>query len=175
MSGSVLLDPLRDVSLHAVAVVLLASGIQKAFGLRAFRRGLLLVPYVPVSWTYPIGYSLPFVEIALALALLAGSPSAKVAAIGLFGVFSLVAALALWKRLAVPCNCFGSGEARVLSGGTIVLNAGLILLTLFAAPAARREWAIVSFAAAASLVLLVPMLVALRDALAAARPSQEVG
>jgi hypothetical protein len=171
MSPATAIDTLRDLSLHMVAVVLLLSGTQKAFGLQAFRRGLLFIPYMRVSWTYAIAYGLPFVEIALAVGLLRGLRIATVGAIGLFAAFSLVAILALRKRLAVPCNCFGGG-ARVLSKGTIAVNVVLILLTAIAAPAPARDSGFVSFVVAASLVLLVPMIAALGEMRAAARDSQ---
>jgi hypothetical protein len=171
MANLHIVETIRGLSLHVVAVVLLYSGVQKATGLASFRRGLLFIPYMRVSWSYPIGYGLPLVEIALAVALLAGVRTAVPGAIALFVGFSVVTALAMRKRLAVPCNCFGAG-GRVLSKGTIVMNGVLIVLTAISAASTAREYELITFVVAASLVLLVPMVAALGDMRAAARESQ---
>jgi hypothetical protein len=166
------LDVLRDLCLDVVAVVLLASGVQKALGLSAFRRGLLFLPYMRVSWSYLVGYTLPFLEIALAVGLFAGWRPAATGAMLLFAAFAVVAAVSLRKRLSVPCNCFGAGGGRTLSPATIGLNLALIALAAVGTPAPSRPWEAISIVVAASLVLLVPTLTAAAEMLAAARRVQ---
>jgi len=120
----------QETCLDLVATVFLLSGGAKMVGLRAFREGLLFIPYMRIAWTYVIGWTLPVGELLIALGLYLNFLPAKLAAIALLGLFSLVIGLVLSKRLQVPCNCFGNFGARNMSAGSLRNNAILMVATL---------------------------------------------
>ena len=138
----------RQIALDAMAVLFLASGISKLLQLRDFQIGLLYIPYVRISWSYVIGYGLPFLELALAVALYLNLWPAKLLAIGLLLSFCGVAAVVLHRRLRVSCHCFGVMGEEYFSSGTIKRNLVLILAT---------AW---TFGLGARVGLLLPAIVA---------------
>lgn len=117
--------------LQGVIVILLAmSGVAKILSLHSFRRGLMRIPYVGRWWSYLIAYTLPFIEIILALCLYFQIPYTRVALVLLFTSFMGVAFFVVLKRLKIPCHCFGTDYGKYLSPETIVFNLIMITLTL---------------------------------------------
>ena len=124
-----------------VAIVFLLSGIFKLVGMRSFRLGLLLLPYMTETLAYAVSVLLPLVELALSILLFLNICLAKYAAIVLLALFAGVALLAIAYGRSVPCGCFGSFSANTLSGATILRNLFLIGITLLLlAFRERSEW-----------------------------------
>jgi len=77
-----------------------------------------------------VATSLPWVELALGAALVAGlaSPWPAVGAIAMLGLFTawIVSQLAAGRR--PPCACFGALSTRPLSWWQVARNGGLVLL-----------------------------------------------
>ena len=113
---------LQQIALDGIALLFIASGIAKLFDLRAFRQGLLLVPYLPIAWAKVMGFALPPLEIAVAAGLFLNLFAAKMVALALFVAFIAVSLVAISKKVVVPCNCFGSFSQEPFSKKTIRRN-----------------------------------------------------
>ncbi|MGH2871650.1 MAG: MauE/DoxX family redox-associated membrane protein [Solirubrobacteraceae bacterium] len=90
---------------------------------------------VPPRLARTVGTAIPFVELAVAVALLP-TPSARWGAIGaavLLAAFSAGIAGALRQGLAPDCNCFGQVASAPVSAKTLLRNGILAALALFAA------------------------------------------
>src|SRR5579859_6182416 len=94
---------LQETCLDLVATVFLLSGGAKVISPRAFREGLIYIPYMRVSWSYLVAWTLPTIELIVAAGLYANILAAKVAALALLALFCVVVAVVLWKRLKVAC------------------------------------------------------------------------
>jgi len=133
----------QQLASDLVAWVFLLSGGAKLLDLRNFRIGLLYIPHMRVSWTYPIAVALPLLELALSAGLYWNEPRARWAGVGLLLLFCAVTALVMAARIRVQCNCFGGLGDRALSWSTLRDNALLIGLLLVALPLGpRTEWAV---------------------------------
>ena len=129
---------LLQLALDGAAAVFLLAGVGKLTSPRAFRLGLLTLPYFRVSWAWPVAVLLPLVEVATALGLFFNHGEAKAAALALLGLFCVAAWMSLSRRLQVKCNCFGAfGGERMLSWRTIAENGALAagVAASFALPA----------------------------------------
>lgn len=123
------LQEIVGVCVAFVAALFLYAGTAKLLSLSAFRRDLLLIPYLPRSWSHPIAVGVPLAEIATGICLLLGLAAGKVAAIAMLTVFSTVALLAQSRNQQVPCNCFGVDPSEQLSIATIARNSVLTCMT----------------------------------------------
>src|SRR5215468_8231948 len=81
--------------LDAVVIVFLVSGAAKLLGLRTFRFGLQLLPFMtsPVATVVSIG--LPLAELAVAIGLFLNQAWAKYTSIGMLVLFSMAAWMAV--------------------------------------------------------------------------------
>jgi len=82
----------------------------------------------------PVGWGLPFLEIAIGLLMIIGfGVRASAAAAGVFMVVFIAAVASAWARgLSIDCGCFGGG-GQVAPGQTkylqeILRDAGLLVL-----------------------------------------------
>ena len=128
---TVQLDAATAVSLMArltLAAFFVPSGIRKLRNQQSFTQGVLEYRVLPTSLARPIGYILPWTELALGLALIVGValPMAGIAASVL--VVSFIAAVTVNLRLGreIQCNCYGIAGTATIGLGTIVRN-GLLL------------------------------------------------
>lgn len=124
-----LIELSKQLALDAMAVLFVVSGVAKLLTLRDFQTGLLFIPYMRITWSYVIGYGMPFLELALAVSLYLNLWLAKLLAIGLLLSFCSVTAVVLHHRLRVPCNCFTGFGDEGFSIATIKRNGLLILIT----------------------------------------------
>jgi len=92
---------------------------------------------LPSSLAAPVGWGLPFLEIAIGLLLIVGfGVRHSAAAAGVFMVVFIAAVASAWARgLAIDCGCFGGG-GRVDPGQTkyreeILRDAGLLVLAIW--------------------------------------------
>lgn len=91
---------------------------------------------MPPGASRPLAVAILAAELATGGCLLFGIDWAKVAAIALLALFSVVALIAIRHDQEVPCNCFGADSSEHLSLSTVVRNtvlAGLMASTFFVA------------------------------------------
>ena len=89
----------------------LAAGITKVGDPQETVRAVRAYELLPESVVRPLGYALPYVELALAVLLILGIGIRYVAAItaGLLVVF-IAGIVSVWVRgLKIDCGCFGGG------------------------------------------------------------------
>lgn len=127
----------------------------------------------PERLTAGITTALPFVELALGLALILGfgGDGAAYGSLGLLLVFTAVILAVLAQGRRIECNCFGSLGRAPLSHWSVARNGGFILLALLALHPAADYLTLDSLLSGtvkvpeAPLSDLVPMLVMLSVAL----------
>jgi uncharacterized membrane protein YphA (DoxX/SURF4 family) len=100
----------------AIAVIFLWAGIAKvrepwlqfAVSIESFK-------IVPDSWLEPLARTLPWCEIALAIALITGVLARwfSLLATGMLAWFLFIGIRAYAKGLTVDCGCFGSGGGAI--------------------------------------------------------------
>jgi hypothetical protein len=142
MEPDALIAAIQEIGLDVGALVFLVSGAAKSFGRRAFREGMLYIPYMPVSLTHVVAWTLPPLEVAVAVGLFLNTLWAKWTALALLAVFCGVIVLALRKRLKIPCGCFQGFGNRTMSLQTLrdnLLLAGVLAATL-SLPSREHPW-----------------------------------
>lgn len=111
-----------------ILVVLLAAAAGKARALGDFAQTLEALVHLPARWSRSAAAALAALEFLVALALVAGgtaAPYGMAAALALFLAFTAVLLVALVRRQAVSCNCFGAGD-HPISPWDVVRNLLLI-------------------------------------------------
>ena len=120
----------------AVAAVLSASGLAKLADRRSEATVEAAVALgVPRSVAGSVGPVVPYVELVIAVALLAGT-SARVAsgaATVLFAVFTALVARTLKRGERPPCNCFGQVHDAPISMVTLARNVALLIASALVA------------------------------------------
>jgi uncharacterized membrane protein YphA (DoxX/SURF4 family) len=120
-----------------LAGVLLAAGGLKAIDPQSSVAAVRAYQILPDALTTPVGWGLPFLEIALGLLLIAGMATRVVAAaVTLLMVLFVSAVGSAWYRgLNIDCGCFGGGGAvaggETAYGGEIVRDLGFVLMGLW--------------------------------------------
>jgi hypothetical protein len=134
---------LAEVCRLYVLLLLAAAAIGKAREREAFSAAVGALLYLGRGSSRAVANAVIAAEIAIAL-LLAGGESwaywGSVAAIMMFGLFTMVLARAIAQGRAIACNCFGS-SGHVISAYDLGRNAVLIAACgfyLFQAPTARE-------------------------------------
>ncbi|MET8544134.1 MauE/DoxX family redox-associated membrane protein [Kitasatospora sp. NPDC004799] len=118
-----------------LAAVLGYAGLAKIQDLKEAGRTVVLYQIVPEDTAQLIGGVLPFVEVALALLLVAGLAT-RVAAAGaaVLMVVYVAAISSVWARgLSIDCGCFSSGGAvtsGAVRGYVIDIARDLVLLAV---------------------------------------------
>lgn len=117
-----------------VGGVLVVAGALKVIDPRSSVAAVRAYEIVPAWLEQPLGWGLPFLELALGLLLLAGLFTRVVAALaGLLIVVFIVAVISAAARgLSIDCGCFGGG-GQVAPGQTnyareIIRDLGLLAL-----------------------------------------------
>ncbi|MEZ0067621.1 putative membrane protein YphA (DoxX/SURF4 family) [Streptacidiphilus sp. MAP12-20] len=101
----------------ALAVVWAWAGLAKVSDPEAAAQAVRVYRILPEALVKPIGYGMPFLEIALALLLLVGLGT-RIAAIvsGLMLLVYIGAIASVWARgISIDCGCFGGGGAVAAS------------------------------------------------------------
>ncbi|MEV4612911.1 MauE/DoxX family redox-associated membrane protein [Kitasatospora sp. NPDC049258] len=95
----------------ALAVVWGWAGLAKISDPAEAAQAVRAYEILPESLVKPIGYGLPFLELALALLLLIGLGTRIVAAISALLLLAFIAGIAsAWARgISIDCGCFGGG------------------------------------------------------------------
>ena len=151
----------------ALAVVLVVSGVAKVRDPAASDAGFRELR-VPAALSAPwLRRAVPWVELVLAAALVAGPPPVGLAAawgaLGLFVVYTVLIVRAWRAPGKADCNCFGSLASGRVTGATVVRNVVLDVLSVAAvADAVASGWVAPRFADAGVLAWLAAVaLVAL--------------
>lgn len=122
-----------------MAFVLAYAGYSKVTEPLAAARAVRAYQILPESLVRPVGYGLPFLEIALALLLLVGLAARFSGAAAALLMLVFIGGIAsVWARgIAIDCGCFGGG-GQVAAGETqypldILRDAGLVLASAWIA------------------------------------------
>ena len=108
-----------------VGIVLLAAGVAKLTS-RGWpgQAEALGAP----AWTIRL---IPFVEVVIGAALVAGVDYVAVAAIVLLVAFTVLLVRALARGVKAPCACFGSLRTRPVTWWSVARNVALLALAIF--------------------------------------------
>jgi uncharacterized membrane protein YphA (DoxX/SURF4 family) len=124
---------------------MLVAGALKVNDPRAAVQAVRAYQLLPSALETPVGWGLPFLEIAIGLLLVVGfGVRAAALAAGIFLVVFIAAVSSAWARgLAIDCGCFGGG-GQVAPGQTqylqeILRDVGLLVLAgwLYVNPASK--------------------------------------
>lgn len=133
------LDWLGTGSRLVLGGVLLVAGLAKVTDPVASVTAVRAYELLPESMERFTGYGLPFLELGLALLLLAGFAT-RVAAIvgGVLMIGFVIGIISAWSRgLTIDCGCFGGGgtvdAADVNYVTPLLRDAGLVLLAAYLA------------------------------------------
>jgi len=91
--------------------VLFAAGYLKATNSAQAAAAVRVYRILPISLANSFGYALPWIEIGIALLLIAGIwvRYSAIAGGALMGIFILAIGQAWARKLAINCGCFGNG------------------------------------------------------------------
>ncbi|MDX6241704.1 MAG: hypothetical protein QOG10_6528 [Kribbellaceae bacterium] len=117
-----------------LGAVMLLAGALKINDPEAAAQAVRAYKLLPSALEAPVGWGLPFLEVAIGLLLVVGfGVRAAGLAAGVFMVVFIVAVSSAWARgLAIDCGCFGGG-GQVAPGQTqylqeILRDVGLLVL-----------------------------------------------
>ncbi|WP_233712538.1 MauE/DoxX family redox-associated membrane protein [Kribbella turkmenica] len=117
--------------------VMLVAGALKVTDPETASQAVRAYDLLPSALVAPVGWGLPFLEIAIGLLLIVGfGVRAAAVAAGVFMMVFIAAVTSAWVRgLAIDCGCFGGGGA-VAPGETkylqeILRDVGLLLLAVW--------------------------------------------
>jgi uncharacterized membrane protein YphA (DoxX/SURF4 family) len=130
--------------------VMLVAGALKVAAPETAAQVVRAYELVPSALVAPVGWGLPFLEIAIGLLLIVGfGARAAAVAAGVFMVVFVVAVSSAWARgLAIDCGCFGGG-GQVAPGQTkylqeILRDLGLLVLAVWLWLGPVSKYAVVS-------------------------------
>ncbi|WP_220140284.1 MauE/DoxX family redox-associated membrane protein [Kitasatospora acidiphila] len=121
----------------ALAVVWAWAGLAKISDPAVAAQAVRAYRILPEGLVKPVGYGLPFLELALALLLLVGLGVRIVAVISVVLLLTFIAGISsAWARgISIDCGCFGGGGAVAKSqtqyGQEILRDCGFLLLALW--------------------------------------------
>src|SRR5260370_7401688 len=115
-----------------LGLLLLLSAGHKLRRPSAFIEGVVDYRILPEGSARMRGATLPWVELAIAVALLTGFALtvASLAAASLLCVFVLAVVINLRRGRMITCNCYGVAGTAVIGWGTVGRNAVLLLVAL---------------------------------------------
>lgn len=121
-----------------LALIFGIAGTAKATDLAGTKRALIDFG-VPERVAVPLGWCLPFLELAVALALLPLTTAwpAAIAAVALMSVFTLAIGVSLMRGRTPECNCFGQLHSKPVSWSMFARN--LMLAAVAALIVARGK------------------------------------
>lgn len=115
--------------------IFLRAGVTKLLGTADFSRAVAGYELLPKALIAPVATWLPRIELAAALALLAGILTV-VAAAGvavLLALFAVAVAINLLRGRTIDCGCESSTAPEQIGWGLVARDAGLVCLALFVA------------------------------------------
>jgi uncharacterized membrane protein YphA (DoxX/SURF4 family) len=126
-----------------LAAVFAIAALAKIGNPEAMVRAVRAYQILPEGAVHPVAYALPFVELALAVLLLAGVATRLVAAVAFVLLLLFIGAVssAGLRGLKIDCGCFGGGGAVTHTHylREVARDVGFLLLAgwLLAFPASR--------------------------------------
>jgi hypothetical protein len=120
-----------------LAFILLLAAVPKIADRPRFRRSVADYRLLPSGLVGPAALAIPWIEVASAVALIAGVAVAPVAALDglLFLAFSIAVSLNLRRGRSIDCGCFGAVARRAIGWDLVATDlvyaamAGIIALT----------------------------------------------
>jgi uncharacterized membrane protein YphA (DoxX/SURF4 family) len=132
---------IRKIPRWFVGLVLVSTGTGKTLDIQGFVNVLAAYDLMPSQGNVILAYSMPFIELATGVALLAGVflPLAAWVATGWHTLLLTTVSVSLWRGLEIEnCGCFGVFWARPLGVQTFVEDAVMLGLSLLVLWEARR-------------------------------------
>ena len=118
-----------------LGAIFIVAGASKMGHFAEFAQQIAAFRILPRAVVAPMAILLPFVEIAVGGALVAGfatRAAATVATVLLF-VFDVAIASAVMRGLSLNCGCFGPNDATVTTWGEVGRDAIFVVLALVVA------------------------------------------
>lgn len=125
----------------ATAFVFLYAALPKIADVPEFAKSVAAYQLAPVWSHHLIALTLPWIELVVALALIAKlhDRAAAVVAVGAMLLFTVAVTWAWQKGLSIDCGCFGTGNSEPVGVTKLLQNLGLTLLAVVAALPARSR------------------------------------
>jgi uncharacterized membrane protein YphA (DoxX/SURF4 family) len=123
----------------ATALVFLAASLPKISDVPQFAKDVAAYQLAPVWSHHLIAMTLPWIELVVALALIAKLHERAAAVVATTAMLVFTAAVAwAWSRgLSIDCGCFGQGVSEPVGASKFLQNLGLTALALVAALPAK--------------------------------------
>ena len=123
----------------AIGLVFLFSALAKIGDAAGFARQIHHYRMIPFGLENLVAITLPWIELVLALAILTRlMPRAGAGVgLGLMGVFVVMVAAAVARRLDIECGCFGTADATRVGAAKLLENLGLTALAAIGCVAPR--------------------------------------
>jgi putative oxidoreductase len=117
-----------------IGLVFLAAALGKIGDPATFAKQIHYFRLLPGGFENTIAIMLPWIELIAALSLLlrAHPRSGGLVTAGLMGLFVVVVAIALARRLDIECGCFGTSDAGRVGAAKLLENFGLLALAAIA-------------------------------------------
>jgi uncharacterized membrane protein YphA (DoxX/SURF4 family) len=141
-----------------LAASLIPSAVRKIAHYRAFVAAVADYGVLPTNLSRLAGFAIPWTELLVGTALLAGLALPIVGGVSILLLASFTAAVAInvHRGRQINCNCYGIASTARIGWGTIGRN-GLLLLvagaaTLLAASSSSQDWGLESWSVVQVLV-----------------------
>ena len=114
----------------AIGVTFAVAGLAKLGDLRVFADQIHNFRLIPVFAENLLAFSLPWIEVVAALALVLNirARAGAVVVTGLMGIFTLAVVAALLRGLDIECGCFGTADASQVGLIKVAQNLGMLIV-----------------------------------------------
>jgi uncharacterized membrane protein YphA (DoxX/SURF4 family) len=115
-----------------VSLFFLSSALGKIRNIQTFIQGVINYQILPKRIATIFGWTLPWIEMAVGLALVFGVALPVAGFVGSVLIISFIIAVVinLTRGRLIQCNCFGFAGTRTISWGTVARNVLLLGLTV---------------------------------------------
>jgi putative oxidoreductase len=139
--AATLADRLAWIARIAIGLMLLVAGLSKIGAEQTFATQIHHFRLVPLGLENLLAMTLPWIEIAAALAILLGIHPRAGSAVGaaLLAVFLVAVAAALARGLDIECGCFGTGDGSRVGLSKLLQNLGLLAIAMVGCRRSRRR------------------------------------
>ena len=123
-------DIVANFSRISIGALFVVSGVIKMHGRAAFRTSLAVHTWLPRRLQSGVSITVPMLEILVGALLISGimATYTMIASFALLFVFSIFAAVSLYRGIDHDCGCFGHRLSSVSEGYRILVRNGVLLI-----------------------------------------------